>query len=73
MGARGATTLVQTTNPYYHTTYALMFKPGTGLDGVDSLEDPRLKDKHIGIVAGTPPATCMVADGTDGAWRSPIR
>jgi quinoprotein dehydrogenase-associated probable ABC transporter substrate-binding protein len=54
---------VQTTNPYYRTTYALIFKPGNGLDGVDSLGDPRLKDKHIGIVAGTPPATVMAEDG----------
>lgn len=54
---------VQTTNPYYHTTYALVFKPGTGLDGIQSLEDPRLKDKRIGVVAGTPPASVMVQDG----------
>ncbi len=54
---------VQTTNPYYRTTYALIFKPGNGLDGVDSLGDLRLKDKHIGIVAGTPPATVMARDG----------
>jgi quinoprotein dehydrogenase-associated probable ABC transporter substrate-binding protein len=63
MGVAVGDTLTQTTNPYYHTTYALVFKPGTGLDGITSLEDPRLKDKHIGIVAGTPPATIMVQDG----------
>lgn len=55
--------LVQTTNPYYRTTYALVFRPNSGLDGVDSLEDPRLKGKHIGVVAGTPPATIMVEQG----------
>jgi quinoprotein dehydrogenase-associated probable ABC transporter substrate-binding protein len=55
--------MVQTTNPYYRTTYALVFKPNSGLDGVDSLGDPRLKDKHIGIVAGTPPATILAEDG----------
>ena len=55
--------LVQTTNPYYRTTYALVFRPNTGLDGIDSLEDPRLKGKHIGIIAGTPPATVLVQDG----------
>ena len=54
---------VQTTNPYYRTTYALVFKPGAGLDGIQSLGDPRLKDKHIGIVAGTPPATILAEDG----------
>jgi len=54
---------LQTTNPYYRTTYALVFRPGSGLDGVDSIGDPRLKDKHIGIVAGTPLATVMARDG----------
>ncbi len=54
---------VQTTNAYYRTTYALMFRPGTGLDGVVSLSDPRLKDRHIGIIAGTPPATVLVQNG----------
>ena len=39
------------------------FKQGHGLEGVDTLGDPRLKDKHIGIVAGTPPGNNMVANG----------
>lgn len=55
--------LVMTTRPYYHTSYALVFKPGHGLDGVTSLEDPRLKGKRLGVVARTPPATLMVRDG----------
>jgi quinoprotein dehydrogenase-associated probable ABC transporter substrate-binding protein len=54
---------VQTTNAYYQTTYALISRPGGGLEGVDALGDPRLRDKHIGIVAGTPPATVMAQDG----------
>jgi mxaJ protein len=54
---------VQTTTPYYHTTYALVFKQGHGLDGLRSLEDPRLQDKRIGVIARTPPATLMIADG----------
>ena len=55
--------LVQPTNPYYRSAYALVFKPGTGLDGIEELEDPRLKDKRIGVVAGTPPANNMAAAG----------
>jgi len=55
--------LVQNTNPYYRTAYALVFKPGSGLDGVDTLSDPRLKDKRIGIVAGTPPSNNMIVNG----------
>ena len=55
--------LVQTTNPYYRTSYALLFKPQPGFDGVDALSDPRLKGKRIGIVAGTPPSTYMASAG----------
>jgi ABC-type amino acid transport substrate-binding protein len=40
-----------------------VFKPGNSLDGVDQLGDARLKDKHIGIVAGTPPATILARNG----------
>jgi quinoprotein dehydrogenase-associated probable ABC transporter substrate-binding protein len=63
MGTAVGDQMVQTTNPYYRTTYALVFRPGSGLDGVSSLGDPRLKDKHIGVVAGTPPATILAEDG----------
>lgn len=63
MGVAVGDDLVQTTNPYYRTTYALVFKPGSGLDGIESLEDPRLKGKHIGVIAGTPPATVLVQQG----------
>jgi quinoprotein dehydrogenase-associated probable ABC transporter substrate-binding protein len=55
--------LVQNTNPYYETAYALVAKTGGPLDGVNALDDSRLKDKRLGVVAGTPPATYLVADG----------
>jgi quinoprotein dehydrogenase-associated probable ABC transporter substrate-binding protein len=55
--------LAQTTNPYYRTAYALVIKPGSGLDDLASLGDPRLKEKRIGIVAGTPPATYLAVNG----------
>ena len=63
MGYPQGDDLVQGTNPYYRTAYALISKPGSGLDDVTTLEDPRLKGKHIGVVAGTPPATNMAAAG----------
>jgi quinoprotein dehydrogenase-associated probable ABC transporter substrate-binding protein len=63
IGTAASDPMVQTTNPYYRTTYALIFKPDTGLDDIQSLEDPRLKDKRIGIVAGTPPATILARNG----------
>ena len=63
MGFPQGDDLAQGTNPYYRTAYALVAKQGGGLDDVATLEDARLKGKHIGIIAGTPPATNMAANG----------
>jgi quinoprotein dehydrogenase-associated probable ABC transporter substrate-binding protein len=63
MGAPQGDDLVQVTNPYYRTAYALVFKRGNGLDGVDTIADARLKGKRIGVVAGTPPGNNMAANG----------
>jgi quinoprotein dehydrogenase-associated probable ABC transporter substrate-binding protein len=63
MGFPQGDDLVQGTNPYYRTAYALVARQGSGLDEVATLGDERLKGKHIGIVAGTPPATNMAANG----------
>src|SRR4030081_963953 len=66
MGFPQGDDLVQGTNPYYRTSYALVAKAGSGLEEVDTLEDARLKGKHVGIVAGTPPATNMAIAGLMG-------
>ncbi|MFL6935411.1 MAG: substrate-binding domain-containing protein [Xanthobacteraceae bacterium] len=58
--------LAQSTNPYYRTAYALVFKHGNGLDPVEKLSDERLKGRRIGIVAGTPPATYLAMGGLMG-------
>ncbi|GJE37893.1 rare earth element methanol dehydrogenase accessory protein XoxJ [Methylobacterium persicinum] len=50
--------LVQTTNPYYRSIYTLVTRAGD-LDGVTALDDPRLKGKKIGVIAGTPPVNRM--------------
>ena len=63
MGVPQGDDLVQVTNPYYRTAYALVFKPGHDLEGVDTMGDPRLKGKRIGVVAGTPPSNNMVVNG----------
>ncbi len=63
MGFPQGDDLVQGTNPYYRTAYALISKQGSGLEDVTTLEDARLKSKHIGVVAGTPPGTNMAANG----------
>ena len=66
MGFPQGDDIVQGTNPYYRTTYALVAKAGSGLEDVDTLEDPKLKGKHVGIIAGTPPATNMAIAGLMG-------
>ncbi|MGH6829842.1 MAG: substrate-binding domain-containing protein [Methylocella sp.] len=63
MGMPQGDDIVQGTNPYYRTSYALVSKQGAGLEAIDSLEDPRLQGKRIGIVAGTPPATNLAVNG----------
>lgn len=51
--------MVLNTNHYYRSAYALVVKKGGPLESVDQLSDDRLKDKRIGVIAGTPPATVM--------------
>jgi quinoprotein dehydrogenase-associated probable ABC transporter substrate-binding protein len=63
MGFPQGNDFAQVTNPYYRTSYALIFKPGSDIDAVKSLDDSILKTKRIGIVAGTPPATYMAKKG----------
>ena len=53
----------QVTIPYYRTTYALVAKRGSGLEDVTTIDDPKLKDKRIGVVARTPPSTSMAING----------
>jgi methanol metabolism-related c-type cytochrome len=55
--------LVLNSNAYYRSTYALVYRAGKGLDGVEDLSDPRLKDKRVGLIANTPPGTLMVKEG----------
>ena len=63
MGVAEGSDLMQNTNPYYRSVYALAVRPGTGLDGVTTLDDKRLIGKRIGVVAKTPPATIMAMNG----------
>jgi len=73
MGDAQGDDLVQTTSPYYHAYYALVVPEGSGLETVETLDDPRLKGRHIGVVAGTPPATIMARNGLiDNARPFPL-
>ncbi len=69
MGFPQGDDLAQGTNPYYRTAYALIVKQGSGLEGITTIEDEHLKGKHIGIVAGTPPATYLAMDGLMAAAK----
>lgn len=55
--------LVLNSNHYYRSSYVLVHRKGQGLDGVNTLADDRLKDRRIGIVAGTPPGNIMAMLG----------
>ncbi|MGH7081536.1 MAG: quinoprotein dehydrogenase-associated putative ABC transporter substrate-binding protein [Acetobacteraceae bacterium] len=59
MGITQGATTVGNSNAYYRSAYVLIFRPHSGFDGIESLEDTRLKGKRIGIIAGTPPATIL--------------
>jgi quinoprotein dehydrogenase-associated probable ABC transporter substrate-binding protein len=51
------------TNAYFRSTAIFIVKKGGPLDGVDELGDPKLKDKRLGVIAGTPAASYMVRNG----------
>lgn len=63
MGFAQGDDLVLNTNAYYRSSYVLVTKPDSPLASVTGLDDPRLQGKHIGVVAGTPPATLMLRLG----------
>ncbi len=66
MGYAQGNELVQNTNHYYRSVYVLLYRSESELAGVDNLDDPRLQDKSIGIIARTPPATIMALNGLMG-------
>jgi len=70
MGYAQGQELVQNTNHYYRSAYVLLTRADSDLAGVERLDDPRLKDKRIGIIAGTPPATIMALNGLIGKAKA---
>jgi len=54
--------LVQNTNAYYRSSYVLVHPKGSDIDGVETIEDPRLTGKRIGVVESTPPTANMAAN-----------
>lgn len=55
--------VVQHTNPYYASVYALVVQADGPLADIERLEDPRLKGRKLGIVAATPPVDHLLRLG----------
>ena len=55
--------LVLNTNHYYTSAYVIVTRKDSDLADVDTIGDPRLKGRVLGIIAGTPPATHMARNG----------
>lgn len=58
IGYVSAHELVLNSNPYYKTSYVIVHRKGE-YEGFKNLDDPRLKGKKIGVIAGTPPVTIL--------------
>jgi mxaJ protein len=70
MGYAQGTGLIDDSNPYYRTSYVLIYRQGdSDLAGVDRLSDPRLKGKRIGLFARTPPASILALYGLAGSTK----
>lgn len=63
IGTAQADEFTLNTNHYYRTTYALLYRKDKGYDGLNSLFDPRLKDKVVGIQGGAPAADYVAKAG----------
>jgi mxaJ protein len=71
MGYAQGTGLIEDTNPYYRTSYVLIYRhDDKSLARIETLADPRLKSKKIGILARTPPVSIMAMNGLMGNARS---
>ena len=58
LGTVAGDDIVQTTNPYYYTTYVMVYRSDSGLS-FTGIEDPKMASLAIGVVAGTPPADLL--------------
>ena len=55
--------VMQSTNPYYRSTYVIVAPKGSSLADVQGLDDPRLKDHKLGVFSATPPVDIMLKKG----------
>lgn len=66
MGYAQGHELVLNTNHYYTSVYVLIVPAEGDLAEVETLGDPALAGRRIGVVAGTPPAAHMARNGLMG-------
>jgi quinoprotein dehydrogenase-associated probable ABC transporter substrate-binding protein len=59
MGTVAGDNIMQTTNPYYFTTYVMVYRSDKGL-AFDGMQDPRLASLRLGVVSATPPSDLLV-------------
>ena len=63
MGYTIGAEMVQATNPYYRSTYVIVTPKGSSLAAVQSIDDPQLKGRKIGVFEATPPTDAMEKNG----------
>ena len=59
MGTVAGDDIMQTTNPYYYTTYVMLYRSDKRL-ALERLQDPRLASLRLGVVGATPPSDLLV-------------
>lgn len=55
--------LVLNTNHYFTSVYSLIVPADSPLASVTALDDPELKGRRVGIIAGTPPSAHLARNG----------
>lgn len=62
IGTISGNELLQNTNPYYHSAFALVYRKDEKL-AISSLGDEALRGLKLGAIAGTPPVTLLAQHG----------
>jgi len=62
MGTVAGDEIMQTTTPYYYTSYVAIYRKDKPID-ISDFADAKLKPLHFGVVSGTPPADLLVKYG----------
>ncbi|MBV8120267.1 MAG: substrate-binding domain-containing protein [Alphaproteobacteria bacterium] len=60
MGTVAGDEIMTTTNPYYFTTYVMVYRSDKRLV-IEDMRDPLLKSLRLGVVSATPPADLLVS------------